>query len=574
MNSTQLDRICSLAMWSWVVAATGCGDNADRAGTPAPELDAAPGAPDAPPPPLSGPTKIAIASGEVQGGVEGTSRQFLGIPYARPPVGELRWKAPQPADPWTAPRDATQFGKRCAQITSAVLQNAASTDEDCLSLNVWTPLFPPPAPLPVMVWIHGGGNVNGSTAEPVPFLRTGAFYSGAHLAGDHGVIVVSMNYRLGLFGFFAHPALAAEGAGAAQGNQGLLDQRLALQWVKDNIAAFGGDPAKVTIFGESAGSQDVCLHVASPGSIPLFRAAIGESGGCTTRQPTQREGAQVATDVATELGCVGADADVLACLRAKPAADLLASDAVKARLAGDGSPGSFAPTLDGDGGVIPDQPRTLYKAGKIAQIPVLLGSNTDEGTLFVGGVQLASQDDYAAALTAQYGTLEGTLEGLYDPTKEFASAPPNPFLAAYARVIGDSTLTCTTFDTASRAAAAGNTVYLYNFDIPVASAFDPPGGHLGATHGSELTSVFGTAPALSAEAASASELIQRYWTNFARTGDPNGSGDPAWPVFTSTMNVRLNLAPVPATKLDFRKAQCAFWQLVYGNAFGDNPTAR
>ena len=574
MNSTQLDRIRSLAMWSCLVAAAGCGDNAGLAGSPAPDLDAAPVAPDAPTPPRSGPTKIAIASGEIQGSVQGTSRQFLGIPYAKPPVGALRWKPPQPADPWTAPLDATQFGKRCAQITSDVLQNAASTDEDCLSLNVWTPVLPPATPLPVMVWIHGGGNVNGSTAEPVPFVRTGAFYSGEHLAGDHGVIVVSMNYRLGLFGFFAHPALAAEGPGAAPGNQGLLDQRLAMQWVKDNIAAFGGDPAQVTIFGESAGSQDVCLHLASPGSIPLFRAAIGESGGCTTRQPTQLESAQLATTVATELGCAGSNADVLACLRAMPSADLMASDAVTSRLAGAGSAGTFGPTVDGDGGVIPDQPRALYNAGKIAQVPVLLGSNTDEGTLFVGGAHIASQDDYAAALTARYHDLEGTLEVLYDPTKEFAGALPNPFLAAYARVIGDSLLTCATFDTASRAAAAGNAVHMYNFDIPLAAAFDPPGGHLGATHGSELTSVFGTSPAFTAEEKSASDLIQRYWTNFAKTGDPNGDGDPAWPAFTSTANIRLNLAPVPATELDFRKPQCAFWQLVYGNAFGDSPTAR
>ena len=292
-----------LVMWSCIAALAACGDNLGRgaAGSDA-------GRPDASPIDavvVDDHTHVRISSGELHGSIVGASRQFLGIPYAKPPIGALRWKAPQPAESWTTPREATVFGKRCAQLADPTLQSAASNDEDCLYLNVWTPNPVPTVALPVMIWIHGGGNVNGSTAEPVPFVRTGVFYSGEHLAGEHGVVVVSMNYRLGLFGFFAHPDLAAEGSA---GNQGLLDQRMAMQWVHDNIAAFGGDPAQVTIFGESAGSQDVCFHVASPGSAPLFHRAIGESGGCTTRLRTKAEAETQATGVAADLACPGADA--------------------------------------------------------------------------------------------------------------------------------------------------------------------------------------------------------------------------------------------------------------------------
>jgi para-nitrobenzyl esterase len=526
MDTRLLDRARLLALCSCLAAACGSDEKPD-------------------------PTLVKLADGQVRGSVMEGSRQFLGIPYAKPPVGDLRWKAPQSPDPWKDVRDATLFGKRCAQVANATLQNMASNDEDCLYLNVWTPSPVPKEALPVMVWIHGGGNVNGSASEPVPFINVGVFYSGQFLAENHDVVVVSMNYRLGLFGFFAHPDLVADGA---SGNQGLLDQQMALTWVHNNIARFGGDPGNVTIFGESAGSFDVCMHVAAPGSAGLFHRAISESGGCTTRQRTRVEAEAAAVSFAGDVSCTGAGA--LACLRGKAAADLMASPDVAA---GKG----FGPDVDGM--FMPDQPRTLYDTGRISKVPYLLGSNTDEGTLFLPATKPMNDQDYMDALTAMFGASATAVANMYKPA-DFANGMPNPQTAALARVIGDSRLVCTTFDTAQRMAHAGAAVYMYNFDVPVPVAISPT---LGATHGSELTSVFGTSPTFGADPAgkAVSDLMQRYWTNFARTGDPNAAPDLKWPGFTESVNMRINFALQPTIVNNFRAMECAFWQAGYAMQF-------
>jgi para-nitrobenzyl esterase len=536
MDITVSHRTCALALWACTAAACGSDGKSD-------------------------PTRIVVADGELQGAMVGTSLQFVGIPYAKPPIGDLRWKAPVKPDPWTTARDATQFGKRCAQLTNPTLMNAASNDEDCLYLNVWTP-SPAPSNAPVMVWIHGGGNVNGSANEPVPFsMGMGLFYTGEFLAEQHGVIVVSLNYRLGLFGFFAHAELIGEEDHA--GNQGLQDQQMALQWVHDNIAKFGGDPANVTVFGESAGSLDVCLHVASPASAGLFARAVSESGGCTTRQPTQPEAEAVATRFAADAGCTGAGQ--LACLRGKSAADLMAMPDADAL--------PFAP--DVDAWFMPDQPRALYDAGTINKVPYLLGSNTDEGTLFLPTTKPVTEQDYTGALGALFPSppnpadTAAQVAGLYK-LDDFASGMPSAATAALAGVIGDSRLVCTTLDTAERAAHAGAPVFMYNFDVPVPALISVAAGYyLGATHGSELTSVFGTSPTFSSDAAgkAVSDLMQRYWTNFAKTGDPNAGSDPKWPAFTAAANVRLNFALTPSVVTDFRAAKCQFWQAGYAAQF-------
>jgi para-nitrobenzyl esterase len=506
------------------------------------------------------PTLVKVASGEVRGSIVGTSRQFLGIPYAKPPVGALRWKAPVAPDPWATPRDATQFGKRCAQVTTATLQNKASSDEDCLYLNVWTP-SPAPRNAAVMVWMHGGGNVNGSASEPIPFLNTGLFYSGEFLAESHGVIVVSINYRLGVFGFFAHSDLVGEEGHA--GNQGLQDQQLALQWVHDNIAQFGGDAGNVTLFGESAGSFDTCMHVASPasGGAGLFQRAISESGGCTTKQPTMGEAAALAAKFATDLGCAGAGS--LTCLRGKAAADIMMSADVASPDPAVAIP--FGPNVDG--WFMPDQPRAIFDAGNAAKIPYLLGSNTDEGTLFLPATKPTNQDEYMAALTKMFGAGATNVAAKY-PLAQFMDAMPNAATAALARVIGDSRLVCTTFDAAMRQAHAGAPVFLYNFDIPLPAAVTG-GVSLGATHGSELAFVFGTSPLLATDTVgkAASDLIQRYWTNFAKTGNPNAAPDPNWPAATEAQNVRINIAAQATVVTDFRAAECAFWRAGYAMQF-------
>ncbi len=350
-------------------------------------------------------TLIRLPDGMVQGEIDGGARRFLGIPFAAPPVGELRWRPPVPPVPWEGVLEATKFGGRCAQRTTTI--SVGSEDEDCLYLNVWAPDPAPATPLPVMVWFYGGGNESGSASEPLPFGIEGISYDGRVLAEARHVIVVTINYRVGVFGFFAHGSLATEDP-RNTGNQGLLDQRAALDWVRENIIAFGGDPKNVTIFGESAGGYDVCLYLVSPGSRGLFHRAIAESpgaptghgartvpgpktqavGGCTNRLQTAAEAEDKAEGLIAEVGCAGAE-DVLACLRSVPVADLI-------RVAR----GNFAASVDGN--VVRDQPRTLLEAGDVARGPYILGANADEGTLFFftsGLPPVTTEEEYLEGVT-------------------------------------------------------------------------------------------------------------------------------------------------------------------------------
>lgn len=488
-------------------------------------------------------TRIEIADGMVQGQIDGGSRSFLGIPFAAPPVGGLRWRPPQPAVPWNGVLEASAISAACAQNES--LTTPASDDEDCLYLNVWTPEPAPAEPLPVMVWFHGGGNTSGSTGDLIPLGVGGLFYDGRSLAESRGVVVVTANYRLNVFGFLSDAALAAEDSDYPySGNQALLDQRAALEWVRGNIVAFGGDPDNVTIFGESAGSFDVCYHVASPLSAGLFHRAISQSGGCTTRSMTDVESRQRTEQLVAEVGCSGAS-DRLACLRAVPVAELLAQS------------GGFGPAVDG--GFLPDQPRTIFDAGRFNRVPYILGSNADEGTLFFLGVEpLETEEELRAAVEAQYGDRAEELLALY-PLSQFAS--PND---VWVRISGDSGLVCGTYDTARRAAAGGADVYLYNFAWPVLTEILPS---LGATHGAEIAFVFGSAEAPSAEDRAVSEAMQGYWTRFARTGDPNGDGALLWPLYSDATDQRIQFEPVQSLLTGFRRAQCEFFWSLYDEAF-------
>jgi para-nitrobenzyl esterase len=543
--------VSALALACALGGLTACDDDDDSgsSGSPSTAADAGGGDDGA-----GDPLQVTIASGKLQGVMDGDTRSFLGIPYAKPPVGDLRWKEPQPVEKWSDTRDATQFGKRCAQLESTTLQNAASDDEDCLYLNVWT-RAKAGEKLPVMFWIHGGGNVNGSASEPVPFANSGVFYSGKSLAENHGVVVVTFNYRLGVFGFFPHPALA--GGDHGSGNQGLLDQVAAMQWVKDNIEKFGGDPKNVTIFGESAGSLDTCFHVASPKSRGLFQRAISESGGCTTHLTARADAESAATEFAKSVGCDGDDA--LKCLRGKSVSELLNAGAGSDPTA----PRGFGPDVDGN--FMPDQPRALFDAGDIAKVPYILGSNSDEGTLFLTGTPaIDSQDALDAAMKSRFGAAADAVAQQY-PVSQFQDGMPNQYQAAFARAVGDSTLVCSTFDSAQRAAKAGNKVFMYNFDIPV--EIDGLPYYLGASHGSELVYVFNTSPAFTPEQQPISDLIERYWSNFAKNGDPNGGDDLKWPAFTDSTNVRINLSTMPSIVNDFRAKECAFWQQAYTMMF-------
>lgn len=508
-------------------------------------------------------TRVKISDGELIGGSEDGVRHFLGIPYAKPPVGELRWRRPQALEAWKAPREATKFGKRCAQLNSAVLMNPPSEDEDCLYLNVWAPNDA--KKLPVMVWIHGGGNVNGSASELVPYSNPDAleyFYEGQAFARKD-VVLVSINYRLGVFGFLSHPAL--DEAGKPSGNQGMWDQVAALEWVQKNIAKFGGDTNNVTIFGESAGSYDVCLHVASPRSQDLFQRAISQSGGCTTLTNTKAQAETSANVLATGLGCEGDDA--IDCLRGKDVPALLMAAAMLPALP---TGRTIGPTVDGD--FMPEQPRTRYKNGRINKVPYILGSNTDEGTLYTAAsTPITTEAQLDTALDTQFMGRRDAIKAIYTLDK-FADGKPNPAQAALTRAIGDARLVCSTTDTALLAAAHAPSVYTYNFDIPVDPSLTP--AFLGATHGAELAYVFQTSSRFNAEQTAASNLMQRYWTNFARTGDPNGDGDPEWSTFAQANNRRMNFALDTAAVVDdFRKPECELWIAGYEQAFaaGDRP---
>jgi para-nitrobenzyl esterase len=541
-----------------VCALGACGDDLAPLGTDRPD-DSDDGASSEPDDPSS--TLVTIADGDLQGEIDGASRRFLGIPFARPPVGELRWKAPVPNEPWDGVRDATAFGASCAQPDS--LQGDASEDEDCLYLNVWTPEPAQTEPLPVMVWFHGGGNQTGATSDLVPLGVGGLFYDGRALAERYGVVVVTTSYRLGPLGFFHHPALADEGSPAA--NQGLLDQRRALEWVRDNIEAFGGDPDAVTIFGESAGSLDVCLHVAAPDSAGLFHRAIGQSGGCTVRMATTAETAEGVAAFTEAMGCTGAP-DPLACLREVPAGELLAAPPVDGAPpeplpGGDAYQGGtprwgFDPLVDGE--VIPDQPRALFDDGAVADVPYILGSNTDEGTLFhVAADPVEDEEQLLAALERRFGgAAAATIAAAY-PVAEFDSAD-----AALQRITGDGGLVCSTHDTARRAAAAGLDVWMYNFDFPLPI---PGLESLGATHGAEIAFVFDSVPG--EEQMIVGEPMRGYWTRLARTGSPNGEDALAWPAFAPDADTRINFATELSVRTDFRADECAMWRSLYDEQF-------
>jgi para-nitrobenzyl esterase len=502
---------------------------------------------------------IKLKDGELQGDMAGGARRFLKIPFAKPPLGPLRWKAPVRNDPWQGVRHETEFALGCAQLAD---QGApASANEDCLYLNVWSP-EPAPDKAPVMVWIHGGGNFSGGAGIPIPTTQQ-LWYDGRVFAERHGIVLVTIQYRLGPLGFLAHPALADEGQPV--GNQGLLDQRFALQWVRDNIAKFGGDPGKVTLFGESAGSADVCYHVASPGSRGLFHRAISQSGGCTIRSvgPERliKDAAAQMTAFAEAAGCK-AGKDQLSCLRDVPVEDLLANSMQPMPGAGEVSGGakwSFAAVLDGPKGFLPDNLQALFDRGDIADVPYLLGSNNDEGATFVlRATPLTSQDEYMADLKERYGDAAPSVANAYPP-----SAFAGDYNLARARVIGDSGVVCSTHDTARRAAKAGRKVFMYNFNVPWAIAPDA----LHAGHAGEISHVFGT-PYLAKPDPDSEQVaagMNAYWARFAATGDPNASDAPAvWPQFKPDADKRLQLDPSWKVVDNFRTEECAFWRKYNG----------
>ncbi|MBA3397558.1 MAG: carboxylesterase family protein [Deltaproteobacteria bacterium] len=496
------------------------------------------------------PLEVETDSGGVRGVMQGDTRAFLGVPYAAPPVGELRWRPPQRAVAWEGVRDAVQTGLQCPQSFSL---GGPGGDEDCLFVNVWSP--PDGKQRPVLVWLHGGAFIFGSGGD--------SYYSGKHLAETYDVVVVTVNYRLGALGFLAHPALTAEDPGyPSSGNYGLDDQRAALEWVQRNIVAFGGDPGRVMLFGESAGGFSTCAHYVSPRSTGLFHAAISESGLCagTVSEPTLAEAEAAGVRTAELLGCTGADA--AACLRSKSSQALL--DATAVAPPGEQPPGgpfyvggenvlSTIPNVDGF--VLRTTLREAFTAGDFEPRPLIIGSNRDEGTLFHSSffaMEVATDAHYRDALGRRFGTANVDAIVARYPIAAYPSAN-----RALAEVTGDAFFVCPTRHAARGAARAGADVYLYSFDHPLDQPFL---ADLGAFHSSEIPFVFGTDPAFPlgrvGEAGQPlASAMQRAWTDFAATAEP-GAG---WPRYDLATEQHRILDVTLATGTAHKAAACDFW---------------
>jgi para-nitrobenzyl esterase len=462
--------------------------------------------------------RVKTASGTVEGKIDGNVQAFLGIPYAAPPVGDLRWKPPAPVAKWSETRKATEFGAHCMQgnVFGDMTFRDSGGSEDCLFLNVWVPAKPSAAKLPVMVWIHGGGFVAGAASEPRQ--------DGTNLA-QQGVVVVSMNYRLGVFGFFVHPELAKESGRNAAGNYGLLDQVAALRWVHDNIAVFGGDPENVTIFGESAGSFSVSGLMASPLAKGLFHKAIGESGGAGERpDPEAAEKSREAKDSKLAGSTLGLQ--TLAELRAVPAEKLLNA------FFKPGGETNFAFGPDVDGYFLPGPTPAIFAEGKQNDVPLLAGWNHDEGSFEIAfSPEKSTADSLKATAQKEFGAKADEFLRLYPATTDAQA------LRSMEDFAGDRFIAWSTWWWIEAQSKTGKqTAYRYRFDLGPPA--DPKGPRLGAYHSAEIEYVFGQLDskagiAWRAEDRELSAEMQKYWTNFARNGDPNGPGLAKWPAYSA-----------------------------------------
>lgn len=522
-----------------LLAASSCGDDSPAGPSDAAVADAPLPAPDAPPACDPGvapePGLVITGAGALRGAAAGGTFTYKGVPYAAPPVGELRWRAPEPHACWSGERDATQFGPECPQLD----EGAVVGDEDCLTLNVWAPAAPPSPPAPVMVFIHGGGNSAGSSSEP--------YYDGRELAERGGAVVVTINYRIGQLGWLAHPALSAERPEGVSGNWGLLDQVAALRWVQAEIAAFGGDPAKVLVFGESAGGRNVCTLVATPAAAGLFQRALVQSGSCGFLEALA-EAEAYGGMVATAAGCDGA-ADVAACLRGLDAATIAATlPSDVGALAGS----DYNPIVDGV--VLPEMPVDALAAGTHHHAPFAIGANADETGREAPAI--ATVEEYEALVRAQFGGLGDAILAQYP-----AAAYPTP-RKAYVALTSDARFICPSRRFA-RAAAAGQAEPVWRY------LFAHAPGPLGAVHGLELVYLFRTFAVIPGYTPTAADLAVSdamigWWSRFAAAGDPNGAGPAAWPEYASDGSDRTLVIDDPPASVDgIRAAQCDFWDTLY-----------
>jgi len=475
------------------------------------------------------PGTVLTTTGPVTGTSEGTVFAWKGIPYAAPPVGDHRWRPPAPAACWTDERMTTTFGMQCPQLDDSA---QVVGDEDCLMLNVWAPTSASGAP--VLVFVHGGGNTQGSASDPL--------YDGAKLATATGAVVVTLEYRLGALGFYASTELDAERTEHVSGNYGILDQIAALSWVQANIARFGGAPDHVLLFGESAGAQDTLVHVASPLSSGLFAAALAESGGSYRTTLAQHETAML--ELSSAVGCATAALD---CMRAVPAATLAAVPSAVGPLA---SGMQYVPAIDGY--LLVDTVPNVIALGAHNKVPLVIGTNGDETSRMVPRV--TSEAEYETAVRALYGQATDALLAIYP-----ASSFPSP-QKALIRMTTDLTWTCPTRRLA-RVASEHQTapVFRYHFTW---TAPGVGGAAVGATHGLELPFVFATFAAIApgfvptAEDTALSAALQGYWARLAATGDPNGASAVIWPLYDTATDPFLGLDRTIAAGAGLASDEC------------------
>ena len=497
-------------------------------------------------PAVADPAVVTIDSGMLRGLEADGVISFKGIPYAAPPVGKLRWRAPQPVEPWDGVLDATAFGPACMQTDDL------PKSEDCLTLNVWRPASPAAGPLPVMMWIYGGALAHGNTA----------MYPADALAAQ-GVVVVSMNYRMGRLGFFALPALAAEAPDEPRGNYGYLDQLAALKWVQRNIAAFGGDPKKVTIFGESAGGGSVMAHMVSPLSRGLFEGAILQSPGVPTARAkiipltALNDAEKGAIAYARSIGIEGNGADALTAFRALPAEKLVEGASAPEVLAGMAREqpvvGVSGAILDGR--FLTESPEAAFAAGRQAMVPVIVGANSRD----LGIGMAATKDD----LFVLFGGHATEARALYDPEGS------ETLDELKQQILADMTLVEPSRHLADEMARAGEPVWWYRFSYVAEAERETQRGTL---HGFEIPYTFDIPAALVGDEVTDADkamaaLGSAYWVAFGKTGDPNGGGRPEWPRHDPSMDRVINFTNDGAiVGPDPLKARLDLWQKVLEEA--------
>jgi para-nitrobenzyl esterase len=486
---------------------------------------------------------IWTSSGPVTGMTVDGVRGYLGIPYAAPPVGNMRWRPPVPPEPWKEPCSMTEYGPICPQSEIGLSPIAGEMNEDCLSLNIWTPAEDQSDSLPVMVLLHGGGFSRGCGSDPI--------CNETHLARK-GVVLITINYRLGAFGFLAHPALTAESPNHSSGNYGIMDQIMALRWIQKNIRLFGGNPDNVTVFGHSAGGASIIVLMASPVAEGLFHRAIAQSCGYAPTLLRHLTEKQHGLDGMESLGLrftetlgIAGNSNPLEVMRSKPWSEIIQpwEKAVQNRQSGTGIYGAWILNhVILDGYILQQPPGTVFRHGKQQNIPLMIGTAADEGSIFPLLMNIPTVEKYHFYLEKCFGELSQRVMELY-PADDDASVS-----RAFSKLRGDC------FPCGARALARNMSViqpktFLYQFTLqPKMFMFPLPGMEdreqdFGCYHGAELPYLFQFFPGdkFKDEDLAFSAIIMGYWTRFARNGDPNGESAPLWPAYEPSDERHLNL---------------------------------